>query len=345
MCEKSCRQADKAGLDPAFVEIQRRLRGAKVILAVTHARADGDTIGASAALAEAARQIGKTATVFVPDDMPARFAFLLGSNGPAAADEFAALADEADLVVVVDTCAFAQLDGLEGDIRSRREKIVVIDHHHTVEDVGAVEWIDTSAAAVGVMVLELIEALDWPIGPAQAEALMTAITTDTGWLRFANTDRRALEAAGRLVGMGVRPDRLYKKLYQRDRPERIQLMARVLGGLELHCDGRLAAMTVRQSDFVQSGATSEETESLVNEALRIGGVDTAVLLVANSDCVRVSLRSRDAINVAAVAERFGGGGHPRAAGVRVDQDIDALKQRIITACARELTGTPTTPHP
>jgi phosphoesterase RecJ-like protein len=187
------------------------------------------------------------------------------------------------------------------------------------------------------MIDELLTALDWPLDEPAAEALMTAVTTDTGWLRFANTDARALRAVGRWIERGVRTDQLYKKLYQTDRPARLRLIARMLHSLELFCDDRLAAMRIRRADFAASGATAEDTDNLVNESLRIGSVDTALLLSEQEDgVVRVSLRSRDLLDVASVARRFGGGGHARAAGFRGEQDIDALKDRLVAACAEEL---------
>lgn len=328
MCERSA--------DDVFAEVCRRLGSHRALLIVTHARPDGDALGSMAALARAAQAAGKQARTLVPDGVPPRYEWLFPDGLPAAAGRFDALADEADLIVIVDTCSFEQLDGLEAPLRARRDKIVVIDHHATADDVGAVQWRDTSAAAAGVMVGELIAALDWPVDLATAEALTTAVATDTGWMRYANTDPRCLLALAGWFAAGVRPDKLYKRLYQCDRPERIQLLIRVLQSLELHCGGRLAAMTIRQADFQATGTRPDETENLVNEALRIGSVETAVLLVEMPDAIRVSLRSRDAVDVAAVAAQFGGGGHTRAAGLRTTGDIDALKHRLLAACSRAL---------
>ena len=316
--------------------IAARLSAADRLLIVTHARPDGDAVGAMAALAAAARAAGKSARTLVPGGVPERWMFLFPEARPAGTERFAALADEADLVVVVDTCAFAQLDGLEGALRARRDKIVVLDHHATRDDVGSVQWIDTSAAAAGVMVAELLEAMSWPVTPAVAEALMTAVTTDTGWLRFANTDGRCLRAAAKLLDAGVRPDELYSRLYEADRPERLRLLTRALASLRLEADGRIATMSLRGADFTETGARADETENFVNEALRIGCVEVAILLAETGDCTRVSLRSRGAVDVSQVARAFGGGGLVRAAGLRAPEDIDALARKLVDACARAL---------
>jgi phosphoesterase RecJ-like protein len=186
------------------------------------------------------------------------------------------------------------------------------------------------------MVAELIRALGWPLGPRQAEALMAAVTSDTGWFHFANTDGRCLRLAADWLEAGVRPDTLYARLYQNARPEQLALVARVIGSLQLHRGGVLGVMTIRQGDWAATGARPEETENLVNEALRVGQVETAILLVENGAEVRVNLRSREAIDVSAIARQFGGGGHRRAAGLRSNEDLDVLKERIVQACSRAL---------
>ena len=313
-----------------------RLDRAGSMVVVTHARPDGDGLGSMAALGAAAAAAGKRVHMLVPDVRPPKYNFLFPQAPCEDPARFAAVADECDVIVIVDTCALAQLDGLGDALEARREKVVVIDHHASADDVGDLVWQDTSAAAAGVMITELIEALGWPIDLTVAEALMTAISTDTGWFRFANTDARTLHAAADLVDAGLRPDRLYRKLYQTGRPQRLKLMQRMLQSLELHCDGRLAAMTIRQADFQATGARADETENLVNQALELASVDTAILLVENTTCVRVSLRSRDAVNVADVARQFGGGGHQRAAGLRASDDIDTLKAKLISACTAAL---------
>ncbi|HUS91214.1 MAG TPA: DHH family phosphoesterase [Phycisphaerae bacterium] len=313
-----------------------RLSAARRLLIVTHARPDGDALGSMAALAASAAEAGKTATMLVPGDLPARYDFLFPADRPAGVAEFARLADEADLVVIVDTCAFSQLDHLDEALTARRGKIVVVDHHATADDIGSVRWMDTSAAAAGVMVGELIDALGWPLTAAAAEALLVAVTTDTGWFRYANTDARCLRAAARLFETGIHPDELYARLYQADRPERLDLLRRALDSAELHHDGRIATMVLRRSDFSAAKARLDETENFVNEPLRVGRVEVSILLVENPDCTRVSLRSRGHVDVARVAGAFGGGGHVRAAGLRLTGDVDALKARLLAACAEAL---------
>lgn len=293
-------------------------------------------MGSMVALAVAARAAGKTVSTFVPDSIPPRYDGLVAAARPVEAGQFDSLAAASDLIVILDTCAFSQLDGLEEQLRALRHKIVVVDHHATADDVGEAAWMDASAAATGVMVTELLARLAWPIDLPTAELLMTAITTDTGWLRFANTDARCLRVVADLIDAGVRPDRLYRKIFQADRPQRLALVCRALATLELHCGGKVATMMLRREDFAACDARYDETENIVNEAMRLKSVETSILLVEDADCVRVSLRSRDDIDVSQLAGGFGGGGHKRAAGLRSDENIDMLKDKLIAACTAAL---------
>jgi phosphoesterase RecJ-like protein len=286
-----------------------------------------------AALHRAAAAAGKKATMLLGDDIPGRYAFLFPAAKPAAASRIVPLADQADAIVVLDTCSSAQVESLAEPLAERADKVIVIDHHATVGDVGGLRWVDTAAAATGVMVGELLDALGWPIDPVTAEALLAATATDTGWLRFANTDARCLRAAARWLKAGVRTDVVYRKIYQTDRPQRLKLMSRLLDGLELYCEGRLAVMAARAEDFAATEARGDETENMINEALRIGTVEVALMVIESADCVRVSLRSRELVDVAALAEGFGGGGHSRAAGVRLAEPVDVAKDRMIHACS------------
>ena len=323
-------------VNEAFEAARERLATAGTLLVTTHARPDGDGLGAMAALARSARTTGKTVHLLLLDDIPGQYEFLFPDDVPAGPSRLDKLAGEADVLVILDTSAEAQLDGIAERLPALAEKILVIDHHATVGRIGAVQWVDTTAASTGVMVAELLAALHWPVDARSAEALMAATVSDTGWLKYANTDGRCLRQVAGWLDAGVRPDKLHRRMYQTARLNRLKLLARMLSDLELHCQGRLAVMTLRKEDFAATGARSEETENLVNVSLEVATVETAILLVENPENVRVSFRSRDALDVAAIAARFGGGGHKRAAGARIADDIDVVKDKLIHICTRAL---------
>jgi phosphoesterase RecJ-like protein len=312
--------------------IAERFRQAGSLLLLTHRNPDGDGLGCMTALARVARAAGKGSDCFCTDEIPLRYRFLFGDDLPAGKEKFARVLERADLIVVLDTCSFEQLPEVAGTLRRLKDRTVVLDHHATGEEVGSLRWVDPTAAAVGVMVCELLDELNWPIDTTTAEALATAIVSDTGWLRFSNSSARTFRTMAKLVAAGVKPDELYATLYQSDRLERLKLQERLLWRMRVVCDGRLAVMHLRKKDFVESGARQDETENLINEGLRVGGVEVAALLVEQKDNVRVSLRSRKLVDVSAIARRFGGGGHVRAAGCRVAGDLDHALEQVTSTC-------------
>jgi phosphoesterase RecJ-like protein len=319
-----------------------RIAQASSLLLLAHRSPDGDALGSMLALARGARQAGKTAALALDLPIPKHYQALLAGETFVTPETFPAEATRADLIVVVDTSSRSQLGPFVDALAAVREKVVVIDHHATRDDISDCLWADTTAAAAGLMVMELLDALGWPVTPDIAGPLALAITTDTGWLRFSNTDGRCLRAMATLVEAGVRPDELYAEIYQTDRPQRIKLLARVLENLELHCNDQLALMMLRKSDFADTGAHEEETENLVNEAMRIATVQAAAILVENDDEIRASLRSRSDLDVAKIARTFHGGGHAKAAGFRVatkenESDLETVREDVIAAVRTALT--------
>ncbi len=305
------------------------------LLITTHARPDGDGLGSMAALARCAEAAGKKVHL-VTDDIPERYEFLFVGRETAGLGRFSRLAQNVDLVVILDTSTPMQMDSVAEHLPAVHDKTIVIDHHAVGGDLGIVQWIDAAAAATGVLVGEMLDHLGWDVDVKSAEALMSSLVSDTGWLRYANTDARSLTMAAEWVEKGVRTDELYHRLYQTARPTRLKLLARVLDGMELYCQDRLAVMTLTGEDFAATGARPEETENLINASLEIGTVETAIMLIENGDNIRVSLRSRDLLDVAAIARQFGGGGHRRAAGVRIVDRLDVVKDKLVHICDQAL---------
>ncbi|HIE03757.1 MAG TPA: bifunctional oligoribonuclease/PAP phosphatase NrnA, partial [Candidatus Latescibacteria bacterium] len=154
--------------------------------------------------------------------------------------------------------------------------------------------------------------------------------------RFSNTTSRALHIAGDLVELGVRPDEVADALFHRRSPEAIRRLAEALSSLEFYCGGKVGMISL---DDVTSEGTSEDTEGFVDMVLFVDGVEVAAFLRrVDGGSFRVSLRSRGGVPVNKIAGRFGGGGHPRAAGCYVHGDICEAKSRILEAIREAVTG-------
>jgi phosphoesterase RecJ-like protein len=320
-------------IDPElFGTAGRIIDGGSEVVVVSHRRPDGDAIGSTVAVLATLKHRGRRAWGLLLDPVPARYRSLC-ANGPVevwSPGFDARRIDRADVVLVLDTSCWEQLDVVQDPLRLQTGRMVVVDHHETHDEIGAVHLIDPTAAAAGLIIYEWFRHLEWPMPPAALHALFAAIATDTGWFRFSNTDARALQAAAELVRAGVEPNRCYEAIYWSDTPARLALMARALGGMTLYENGRLAVMQIDRATIAACGASSFDTEDLINEPMRIGSVIISALLVEDSaGKVRVSLRSKGQINVAELAGTLGGGGHARAAGFRLDGPVPRAYQQMV----------------
>ncbi|MBU0638123.1 MAG: DHH family phosphoesterase [Planctomycetes bacterium] len=303
-------------------------------LLVSHRRPDGDGLGALAAMALALRHLGGEPAVVLFEPFPSRYDVIKAATTWYQWDETRdVLAAECDAVVVLDTCSRMQLEPLV-DYLVRGPRTLVIDHHATRDSIGTrpadLRLFDDSASATCLLVAEWVRAAGVPLDELLATALQIGLATDTGWFRFSNTDPRTLRVAAELLEAGAQFHTLYRALYQQDHPAKLRLIARVLTGLELEADGRLAVMKLRPADLEATGADLTMTEELANEAGRLGCIEATLLFTEEPDGeIRVNFRSKRALDVSQLATRFGGGGHARAAGARVRGEWDVTVPRVI----------------
>jgi phosphoesterase RecJ-like protein len=313
----------------------------------SHVRPDADAIGSELGLAYILESLGKTVqianTSATPPNLhfidPTRKALQLGTG--ITAEEVA----KAEVHFVVDTSSWVQLSDVGKVMRESSALRVVIDHHVSSDDLGAVEFKDVTSDATGSLIFQLSEALGVDLSPDAAKALFTAIATDTGWFRFASVKAETMRIVGRLIEKGASPPTIYRELYEQGSLARMHLIGRALGRMKLDCDGELAYTTVEWNDFVETGAVPSDTEDLVNECLKVLGTKGAFIAIEQQNRqVKVSFRSRtDALNVAAVAETFSGGGHRLAAGATLGTPFATALSKALTAMREAVIAARTQP--
>jgi phosphoesterase RecJ-like protein len=310
------------------------------VLVTTHVRPDGDALGTAAAMALALRKVGVSSDVLLLSHLPRKYAFIFDESGVGHRDVEAGWPvhfpfEDYDALLVVDTGTWSQLPGLQERIGNWNVPKLVLDHHLTQQNWADMKLVDTQAAAAGEIAADLLDLWKVPLDKAIASALFLAIASDTGWFQFSNTRPQTLRLAARLMEAGVETDRMYQALYQNERPERVALHTRGQQSMELLEGGRLAVMTLRKSDFDDTHAGVLDTENLINVPLQIRTVDVSMLVVGPTDPaapVRVSLRSKGAVDVAAFAETLGGGGHARASGLKLDgTSLEQGRDRVVKA--------------
>jgi phosphoesterase RecJ-like protein len=197
---------------------------------------------------------------------------------------------------------------------------------------GATVFKDTAAEASGTLIYRLGRALGSHISPETATALFAAIATDTGWFRFSSTTSETYQIGSDLMKCGARPHLLHEQLYENYSLGRLKLISRLMGRVELECDGRFAHTYVQMSDYGETLSEPADTEDIVNDCLGINGVQGAAIFVEQANhSIKVSFRSRSALDVAKVAEQFKGGGHRQAAGAVLPGPIADARVTVIKA--------------
>ncbi len=328
--------------DP-YSPVIEKLSACHRVLVTTHVRPDGDALGSVAAIILGLKKVGIDAEALLLSHLPRKYAFIFNDYKIPFIDVEQAWPDpfpleRFDALLVVDTGTWSQLPGLKERVENWPKPKIVVDHHLTQESWADVKLVDTQAAAAGEIVAELLEHWKIPFDSAIATALYLAITSDTGWFQFANTRPHTLRMAADLMEAGVDTIRLYELLYQNERPERVALQARALQSLELLADGRLAVMRVYKKDFQETRANVPDTENLINLPLQVGSVQVSVLVTEPGDFgpVRISLRSKGQLDVAKFAEQFGGGGHARAAGLKMEVPMQQAHDQVVAELLRAL---------
>jgi phosphoesterase RecJ-like protein len=305
-------------------------QGRRVLL-FAHVYPDGDVLGSQLGLGLALRDAGRMVTFACAHAVPDPFQFL-----PGAADvqQWNAGQNAFDLVVALDCPDPARLGGLLDGARGPGTRVLNVDHHGDNRRYGDVNWVDTKAAATGEMVFDLIEAAGLPLTADVAVNLYTAIVTDTGSFRYSNTTPKTLRVAARLVETGVDPAHVATTVYETREPGGLRMLGRILQGIETDPDGSLAWLVIDRA--MASSPDLSEAEEFVNYPRSVRTAKVAVLFRELPDRVKVSLRAKGEVDVARIAARLGGGGHPNAAGLIRSGSLSDAKAVVLGAIREAL---------
>jgi len=301
-------------------------------LVTSHIRPDCDALGSELAMARILESLGKDVIIVNGDETPPNLAFIDPDRRikTLGRDVQPSDLEDVDVLIVLDTSAWAQLGPMSDVIRASRAKKLLVDHHVSGDDIGAESFKDSTAEATGRLVLEAAEHLGVAVTPEIAAPLFAAIATDTGWFRFSSVDSVTYRAIARLVDAGVRPSDVYAELYERDTIGRLRLRGLILSRVESDLDGRLVHTYVLKEDFARAGALPSDTEDVINMTLAITGTEVAVIMVEQSSGgFKLSFRSRCELDCSQIAEQFGGGGHKAAAGAFIKGSLDQVRPKVL----------------
>lgn len=309
------------------------IRSRQTFLLMTHIRPDADGLGAQLALADALERIGKKARVVIASNLPPRYQFL--DPGRTRIERFRLPGEgfrTVDAILILDTGTWGQIADFGDFLKTMAVPKAVIDHHRTQDDLGGMRFVDTSAEATGRLAYEIIRALDAPLSPTAAHHLFMAVALDTGWFRHPNTTAATFDLAAELVRAGANPTPLYEQLFEAAPLGRLKLVGVALQRLELRAGGQVAFTEVKLADYAACGAVPGDTEDLINYPRAINGVEVAVIFIEQPEGgTKVSFRARSRVDVARLAERFGGGGHKLASGARLNDPLPVAREKVLAA--------------
>jgi phosphoesterase RecJ-like protein len=307
------------------------LRRTKRAVLTSHVRPDCDALGSELGMAGVLEAIGVDVRIVNAQATPASLRWIDPDGRIESLAEGVRPADLADrdLVVVLDTSAWAQLGAMGEVVRSRPDRVVVIDHHVSEDDLSDRWFKDTSAEATARIVYEIALRLRVPLSERIATPLYAGLSTDTGGFRFPSVTGESFRVAARLVDAGASPAAIYRELFEQDTLARLHLVGRTLAGAVTSRDGRVITSTVRQRDIREVHALPSDTEDLINLTLAVKGTELAAILIEQPDGrVKVSFRSRGPVDCSVLAGRFGGGGHRAAAGAILDGPFEPAKEKV-----------------
>ncbi|MBR5782823.1 MAG: bifunctional oligoribonuclease/PAP phosphatase NrnA [Clostridia bacterium] len=290
-----------------------------------HHRPDGDTVGSAAALGIALRRLGKQVQYACSDEITPRYAPLVG--GEAHFDE------PCGTLIAVDIAA-PDMGGRFSEYVQRAD--IVIDHHGSNKGYGKLNLICPEAAAAGEIVYEVVKALT-TVDLEIAQALYTAISTDTGCFRHGSTTANTHRVAADLMETGLDITALNRKLFSIKTRAALMMGSKLLDTLTLYNEGRVAVLFVTKSMIAECGATEDDMENIAAVGMQIEGVHTAATLreLAENE-YKVSVRSDGSVNAAKICAHFGGGGHPMAAGCTLRGTLDECKEQMARVMGEEL---------
>jgi phosphoesterase RecJ-like protein len=315
-----------------MLAILAAIREGERFLVCSHSRPDGDAIGSMLAMGMLLRQMGKRADLVAADRIPAVYRNLPGAGEIRTAMRVHGPYDAA-ILLECDGLERTRLRGLEPFFH------INIDHHASGKNFGRLNWIDYRACSVGELVCRMVKAAGVEVTSEMATCLYTTLLTDTGGFCYGGIHASTFALASELVEAGADPVAIARDVYFNNPFSKVLLLGRALSTLRR--EGALAWLFVTDADMKETGAVEEDCEGVVNYALSAAGVEAAVFLRELPEGrIRLSLRSKirsaGVVNVAAIAERLGGGGHENAAGCTLDGPMERATQEILKALCQEM---------
>jgi len=320
-----------------FNSITHFIQSNDKFILTAHETPDGDAIGSESAMRITLERLGKEVLVINADPTPEKYKYLYGS------DLITILKDESQIpenvheyvLLILDTNDIHNIGQIADLLLPKVKNYFIVDHHESDDDIIMDNHIEESASSTCEILYHLCMLMNIPLELPLATALFTGIMYDTGSFIYPKTSALTFKIAHHLVESGVKPNYIYRRIYESNSISALKLQSRVLSTLELFYNQNVAAQTMTRDMIAECNARYEEADTLINIPLKSEKVMVSLFFKENEDGIlRCSLRSKDDINVAEIAQLYGGGGHKTAAGFKSIWPLETIKQKVLDMLAK-----------
>ena len=329
-------QEPESGTFHSIQDCINAINMAERIIITAHPKPDGDALGSSLSLKYALEKVGKQVIAAGLEPVPNRYKSFVKIDDIKSVD--AAIAMQPELIIALDA---GSIDRIPEELRELKGtvKILNIDHHVSNLGFGDINLLDTEACSTGEIVYQLLIDGGYEINKDIATLLWMAIVTDTGRFAYSNTTPRAMHAAAELLYYDVNTEEVDRKIYRQLTRSELNIRKTAIHNLQFRHEGRVAFVSLSTSEFDDAGCTVSDTEDIIEIPRCVDGVDVAILFYEDKEKpgrINVSMRSNGTCDVSALCVSFGGGGHTKAAGCRIKNSMDNVKEQVLGAVVAQL---------
>ncbi|MDR1159252.1 MAG: bifunctional oligoribonuclease/PAP phosphatase NrnA [Syntrophomonadaceae bacterium] len=308
-------------------EISSKLLSKKEWLITGHSIPDGDCVGSVLGLYHALKAVGKEAAMLLEDPIPEIYGFIEGARLIKKPDE---LENIPDAIVCLDCSDLERMGNKTRKIISGCSECINIDHHMTNSYFGDLNYVDIEAAATGEIIVDLLSCMEADINTNVAQALFSALVTDSGSFMNNNTTAATMKKAAVLLESGLDISKIRVHLFESKPELEVLLLRYALNSISFHCNKKIACMHLFYEDMKELGALDFHPEGIIDYTRRIEGVEIGILFREIAPgLVKVGFRAKNMIDVALLAQNFGGGGHRQAAGAKINGNINEVMQKVL----------------
>ena len=315
-------------------KLYNNIKSVKNVVICSHLNPDADAIGSEIAFKNYLSSLSIDAQIINDSPIPYNIKFLDSENQVQTYNTIIhdSIILNADIIFILDLNDIQRIKDMKEIVINSKAKKIVIDHHIEPKQFADFYFIDEQASSTGELIWRILSKDNYKFTKETSISLYAAILTDTGCFRYNRTSPEVHYIIAELIKYGANPTEIYDEIYNKFSFKALKLLGESFANMELFFDNKLCVMTITEKNFTSTGADEEDIENFVEKTLSIDGVKAGILFVEikNRNEIRISLRSKNEINVREIAAKFGGGGHLQAAGLRMKNfTLENAKKEII----------------